>query len=60
MRILMALLLTSMFLLMGCEEKGPAEKLGANIDEKVTEAKNKLEDTCEEVKEAVDAKDKDC
>ncbi|MBC3767697.1 hypothetical protein H8B19_17595 [Neptunicella marina] len=39
---------------------GEAEKAGEKVDEMVTDAGNAVEDACEEVKEGVDAKDKDC
>lgn len=37
-----------------------AEEAGETVDELVTDAGNAVEDACEEVKEGVDAKDKDC
>ena len=39
---------------------GPAEETGEKVDEIVTDAGNAVEDACEDVKENVDAKDKDC
>ena len=45
--------------LSACSE-GPAEEAGENIDEIVEDAGNAVEDACEDVKEATDAKDKDC
>ena len=37
-----------------------AEDAGDEIDEVVTDAGNAMEDACEDVKEGVDAEDKDC
>ncbi len=37
-----------------------AEDAGEEIDEVVTDAGNAMEDACEDVKEGVDAEDKDC
>ncbi len=37
-----------------------AEDAGEKVDEMVTDAGNAVEDACEEVKEGVDAEDKDC
>ncbi|WP_438862988.1 hypothetical protein [Neptunicella sp.] len=37
-----------------------AEEAGEKVDEVVTDAGNAVEDACEDVKESVDAKDKDC
>ena len=39
---------------------GEAEDAGEEIDEVVTDAGNAMEDACEDVKEGVDAEDKDC
>ena len=39
---------------------GAAEDAGETIDEVVTDTGNAIEDACEDVKEGVDAKDKDC
>ena len=46
--------------LAGCEkEKGPAEKLGAKIDEAASEAKEAAEEAAEEIEDEIeDAKDK--
>ena len=41
-------------------EQGPAENTGEKIDEVITDAGNAIEDACENVKEGVKAKDKDC
>ena len=37
-----------------------AEETGEQIDEVITDTGNAIEDACEDVKEGVDAKDKDC
>jgi hypothetical protein len=37
-----------------------AEEAGEKIDEVVTDAGNKVEDLCEDVKDKADAEDKDC
>ena len=42
-----------------CEDNN-AEEVGETIDEVVTDAGNKVEDVCEDVKEKADAEDKDC
>ncbi|NVJ62256.1 MAG: hypothetical protein HWE27_17850 [Gammaproteobacteria bacterium] len=48
-------------LLSGCDQDdGPIEEAGEKADEVITDAKNKVEDTCEELKEKADAKDTDC
>lgn len=39
---------------------GDAENAGEKVDEAVTDAGNAVEDACEDVKEGVDADDKDC
>ena len=46
-------------LLAACGD-GEAEDAGEKLDEMVTDAGNAVEDVCEDVKEGVDAKDKDC
>lgn len=43
----------------GCEDNN-AEEAGERIDEAVTEIQNKVEDTCEEVKEGVNAEETNC
>jgi hypothetical protein len=50
--------LTAMFALSACDGKG--EDAGEKVDEMVTDAGNAVEDACEDVKDAADAKDKDC
>jgi hypothetical protein len=48
-----------LFVLTACSE-GPAEKAGEKIDDVTTDVGNALEDSCESVKDAVNAADKDC
>lgn len=45
--------------LSGCSE-GPAEKTGKKIDDASTNIENSIEDTCEGVKNTLNAEDKDC
>lgn len=53
--ILCALLLAlSVGMLAGCEEQGPAEEAGEEIDEAVEEAGDEMEEAAEEVEEEVD------
>lgn len=42
-----------------CEDNN-AEDVGETIDEVVTDAGNKVEDICEDVKDKADAEDEDC
>lgn len=50
--------LTAVFALTACDGEG--EEAGEKLDEVVTDAGNAVEDACEDVKEAAEAKDKDC
>ncbi|AIF99239.1 hypothetical protein EP12_12080 [Alteromonas australica] len=61
MKALSKVLLASAFALSlaACGD-GEAEDAGEEIDEVVTDAGNAMEDACEDVKEGVDAEDKDC
>ncbi len=61
MKALSKVLLASAFALSlaACGD-GEAEDVGEEIDEVVTDAGNAMEDACEDVKEGVDAEDKDC
>lgn len=45
--------------IMGCEDNH-AEEAGERIDEAVTDVQNSVEDTCEEVKEGVNAEETNC
>ncbi len=61
MKALSKVLLASAFALSlaACGD-GEAEDAGDEIDEVVTDAGNAMEAACEDVKEGVDAEDKDC
>lgn len=50
--------LTAVLALTACDGEG--EEAGEKLDEVVTDAGNAVEDACEDVKEAAEAKDKDC
>jgi len=53
--ILAALLLAlSVGVLAGCEDQGPAEEAGENIDETMEEAGDEMEEAAEEVEDEVD------
>ena len=53
--ILCALMLAlSVGMLAGCEEQGPAEEAGEEIDEAVEEAGDEMEEAADEVEEEVD------
>jgi len=58
---LTAVMLSAMFVftLAACSD-GPAEEGGEEFDRTVQDAGNAIEDVCEDIKEGVDAKDKDC
>ena len=43
-----------------CQEKGPMEELGEDVDEAIEETEQAVDDACEDVKESVDADDTDC
>ena len=55
------LLLSGLFVftLAACSD-GPAEDAGEELDRIVEDGGNAIEDACEDIKENVDAKDKDC
>jgi hypothetical protein len=53
-------LVISAFLATGCEPDGAFENAGEEIDEATTDFRNAVEDTCEDVKDAVDAEEKNC
>ena len=61
-------MIASVFLLAACDEDdGAAERAGRAVDEAGQEMKdtakdvgNAIEDACEDIKEGVDAEDKDC
>lgn len=52
-RVLLGLVLCMIIALPACEEQGPAEKAGEQIDEAAEEAKEKLSEVGEDVQEAV-------
>ncbi|WP_416308737.1 hypothetical protein [Neptunicella sp. SCSIO 80796] len=54
-----AVMVASFAMVTACGD-GEAENAGEKVDEAVTDAGNAVEDACEDVKESVDAKDKDC
>lgn len=56
----MLLVLAAAFFLQACDDQGPFEEAGENIDEAVEESGDNIEDACEEAKEAVGAEDEDC
>lgn len=43
-----------------CSDEGPMEKAGKKLDETAQDTQNAIEDRCEELKENLNAKDKDC
>jgi hypothetical protein len=54
-RALLALMFAmSLAMLTGCEDQGPAEEAGENIDEAVEEAGDNMEEAAEEVEDEVD------
>ena len=50
----------SMTVVTACESDGPAEEIGEDIDNALTDAGNKIEDICEDVKDGLNAADKNC
>ncbi|EGQ7891939.1 hypothetical protein V9654_000051 [Vibrio parahaemolyticus] len=48
------------FALAACSDEGPMEKAGKKLDETTEEAQNAIEDGCENLKENLNAEDKDC
>ena len=54
-----AALFMAILLLAACNE-GPAERMGENIDDAINDAGNAIEDACEDVRDAVNAVDRDC
>jgi predicted small lipoprotein YifL len=46
--------------LAGCHKEGPLEKAGRNVDEATKNVGNKIEDKCEQAKDAAGAKDTRC
>ena len=62
MRILLSVLALMFTLgLTACDmNEGPAEEVGENIDNAMTDAGNAVEDLCEDAKEGMNAEDEDC
>lgn len=58
--LLLTSVFVSMFALAACDQDGPAEEFGENIDETTEDVGNAVEDACEDVKDSVGAKDEDC
>ncbi|NND45415.1 MAG: hypothetical protein HKN58_08830 [Xanthomonadales bacterium] len=56
----MLLVFAAAFFLQACEQDGPFEDAGEDIDQAVEDTGNAIEDACEEAKEAAGAEDKDC
>ena len=58
--IAMGFALVMLVNLNACEEEGPAEAAGENIDQMVEDAGNAIEDACENLKEEARAENPDC
>lgn len=59
-QITMLTLILAAFLTVACEQQGPAERAGEQIDEAAEDVANAAEDACEDAKEAAGADDTDC
>ena len=59
MKYFSILLFAFVISLTACED-GSAERLGENIDNAARDAGNAVEDLCEDIKDAVDAADRNC
>ncbi len=58
---LFAILLVSLVAMTGCDrDEGGMEEMGENMDEAATDFGNAIEDSCEEMKEGVDAENTNC
>jgi len=56
-----ALMTALLFVISACDSNdGPLEKAGQSIDKAATDAGNKIEDTCEDAKKGLNAKDSNC
>ncbi|MDX2422184.1 MAG: hypothetical protein QNK43_05855 [Amphritea sp.] len=54
-------LVVMLFAITACDSNdGPLEKAGKSVDKAATDMGNKVEDTCEDAKEGMGAKDTDC
>ncbi|MEG3766893.1 hypothetical protein [Alteromonas sp. 14N.309.X.WAT.G.H12] len=58
--MLKTLLAASFALTLAACSDNTAEEAGENVDDAMTDAGNAIEDTCEDVKEGMNAEDKDC
>lgn len=58
--MLKTLLAASFALALAACSDNTAEEAGENVDDAMTDAGNAIEDTCEDVKEGMNAEDKDC
>jgi len=56
----MLLVFAAAFFLQACQQDGPFEEAGENIDEAVEDTGDAIENACEEAKEAAGAEDEDC
>jgi len=54
------LAISSLVILLSACSEGPAEKAGEKIDDASTDVQNSIEDACENVKDTLNAEDKDC
>jgi len=58
---LLLVAIVAAFGLAGCDTNdGPVEEMGEAVDETGEDAQDAVKDTCEDVKEGVDAEDTDC
>jgi hypothetical protein len=58
---LLLIAMVAAFGVSGCDaDDGPAEETGQALDDAATDARNAVEDACEDVKEGADADDTDC
>ena len=55
-----ALLLIAAMAFAGCEQDGPAEELGQDIDEAAEEVRQAVDDACEDIKEGAGAENTNC
>ena len=55
-----ALLLFAAMAFTACEQNGPAEEFGENIDEAAEELRQAADDACEDIKEGAGAEDTNC
>lgn len=58
-KLIWAMLIALSLSLVACDQEGPAERMGENIDEAAEEIGDEIEDACEEVDDETDA-DLDC